>query len=320
MVPEAKLMAISDVRGKAIAKEARKFKTKVYKDYHEVLEREDVDVIDICTPTDTHPKVAVDAAKAGKNILLEKPIALTLREADKIIGAVEKVGVAFMVAHCMRFFSEYVKVKELLDDGVLGEPVIARALRAGPLPGWGVKSWFKEQKRSGGVAVDLAIHDIDFLRWSFNQEVSRVSAKVGRFVRKDATMDDHALMILRFEKGGIAHIEASWAVPQQYPFTYAFELSGTKGFVSFNNHDPVPVTLMSKKETIEYAPNTEKWVEGMPFPIDPYYKEIRHFADCLLKGGIPLTGGREARKALEISTAARLSSKTGKPVNLPLEG
>ncbi len=319
MVPEAKLKAISDVRGKAITKEAKKFKTKVYKDYNEILKMNDVDVIDICTPTDTHPRIAVDAAKAGKNVLLEKPIALSLREADKIIENIEKAGVSFMVAHCMRFFSEYVKCKELIDNGVLGAPVIARALRAGPLPGWGVQSWFKEQKRSGGCAVDLAIHDIDFIRWCFNKEVARVYAKVGRYVRKDAAMDDHALMILRFIGGGIAHIEASWAVPQQYPFTYSFELSGTKGFVTFNNHEPVPLTLMSKEKTVEYSPDTKKWVEGMPFPIDPYYREIKHFADCVLKGDKPLTGGTEARKALEISLAAKLSSKRGKPVKLPLE-
>jgi myo-inositol 2-dehydrogenase/D-chiro-inositol 1-dehydrogenase len=319
MVPEAKLKAISDVRGKALTKDAKKFKAKVYKDYHEVLMMKDVDVIDICTPTDTHPRVAVDAAKAGKNILLEKPIALSLKEADRIIKATEKAGVTFMVAHCMRFFSEYVKCKELVDNGVLGEPVIARALRAGPLPVWGVKSWFKDQKRSGGCAVDLAIHDIDFIRWCYNEDVVRVYAKVGRFVRKDATMDDHALMILRFTGGGVAHIEASWAVPQQYPFTYFFELSGTKGFVTFNNHEPVPLTVMSKGKTVEYSPDTKKWVEGMPFPIDPYYREIRHFADCVLKGETPLTGGIEARKALEIGLAARLSSKRGEPIKLPLE-
>lgn len=319
MVPEAKLVAVSDVRGKRVAKEAAKFKVKVYRDYRDVLERKDVDVVDICTPTDTHAQVAVESAKAGKNVLLEKPIALTLRDADKIIGAVKKAGVTFMVAHCVRFFSEYMKVKELLEKGVLGEPVIARALRAGPLPGWGVKSWFKDQKRSGGVAVDLAIHDIDFVRWCFNEDVSRVYAKVGRFVRKDATMDDHALMILRFQGGGVAHIEASWAVPQEYPFTYAFELSGTKGFVSFNNHDTVPLTVMAKGRVVQYGVDTEKWVEGMPFPIDPYYREIRHFADCVLKGKTPLTGGEEARKALEIALAAKASSKKGEPVKIPLE-
>jgi predicted dehydrogenase len=259
------------------------------------LERKDVDVVDICTPTDTHAQVAVDSAKVGKNVLLEKPIALTLRDADRIIGAVKKAGVTFMVAHCIRFFSEYMKVKELLDKGVLGEPVIARALRAGPLPGWGVKSWF-------------------------NQDVARVYAKVGRFVRKDANMDDHALMILRFQGGGVAHIEASWAVPQEYPFTYAFELSGTKGFVSFNNHDTVPLTVMSKGKITHYGVDTERWVEGMPFPIDPYYREIRHFADCVLKGETPLTGGEEARKALEIALAAKASSKRGEPVKIPLEG
>ena len=320
MVPEARLMAISDA-SKSALKEAEKFKVPLYSNYWDVLERKDVDVVDICTPTNTHPQIAVDSAKAGKNILLEKPIALTLEDADRIIEATKKAGVTFMVAHCVRFFSEYMKTKELLDKGVLGEPVIARALRAAPLPEWGVESWFKEQQRSGGVALDVAIHDIDFIRWCFNEEVARVYGKVGRFVRQDASADDHALIILRFQGGGIAHIEASWAVPQQYPFTYAFELSGTKGFVSFNNHETVPLTVMSRGKTVQYPIETKEWIEDIPYqlPIDPYYREVKHFSECIIEGKAPLTGGEEARKALEIALAAKLSTSKGEPVRLPLK-
>jgi len=319
MVPEAKIVAVSDLLATKKTKKLRNYKAKIYKDYHAALDRKEVNVVDICTHTYTHKTVAVEAAKAGKNVLLEKPIALSLKDADAIIDATKRAGVKFMVAQVIRFFPEYMKVKELVDKGVLGEPVIARAHRAGPIPRWGIKSWFKDQKLSGGVSVDLAIHDIDFTRYVFADEVKRVYAKVGRFVRKDAAMDDHALILLRFRNGGIAHIEASWAVPQEYPFTYAFELAGTKGFVQFNNNETVPVTVMAKGKVERFSPVMEKWVPGMPFPIDPYYLEIRHFADCLLQDKEPLTTGKEARAALEISMAAQRSSKTGKPVNLPLE-
>ncbi|MEM4246194.1 MAG: Gfo/Idh/MocA family oxidoreductase, partial [Candidatus Bathyarchaeia archaeon] len=283
------------------------------------IEDKKVNLVDICTPTYTHRSIAVEAAKAGKHVLVEKPIALTLKDADAMIEAAEKSGVKLMVAQVIRFFSEYRKVKELVDKGTLGEPIIARGLRAGPLPGWGIKSWFKDQRLSGGVGVDMAIHEIDVMRWIFNDDVKRVYAKVGRFVRKDAKMDDHALMILRFNRGGIAHIEVSWAVPQEYPFTYAFELAGTKGFVEFNNHSMTPITIMAGGRVERFSPDTEKWVPGMPFPIDPYYREIRHFADSVLQDKEPMTGGRVGRSALEVSLAAQRSSKTGKPVNLPLE-
>jgi len=96
-----------------------------------------------------------------------------------------------------------------------------------------------------GVPVDPAIHDIDFLRWCFSDEVRRIYGFVDRLVRKGGTSPDHALMILRFKHDGIAHVEASWAVPDQAPFTTYFELAGTKGWLNVDNSSTVPITVMS---------------------------------------------------------------------------
>jgi len=320
MIPEAKVVALVDIRPNMAKGVGRKFKAKVFRDLDRAMKEADVDVVDITTPTFTHRDHVIKAVQAGKQVMVEKPFALTLKDVDQMISAVHKAGVKLMVAHCIRFFGEYAKIKELVSQGSIGEPVISRGLRAGPLPTWGTRSWFLDQEKSGGVGIDLAIHDIDFTRWCFDDKVKTVYAKVGRLAHKKGVCDDHALFILRFEHGGIAHIEASWAVPRQYPFTTYFEIAGRKGFLSVDNSSVAPITVMSNGKVERISPETMPTVPGMPFPIDPYYREVRHFVDCLENGKEPLTNGEEAKKSLEIALAGIRSSKTGSVVKLPLEG
>jgi len=320
LIPEAKAVALVARHPNRAKRVAKKFKTRVFSDLDRAMKETNVDIVDICTPTFTHKEHVMNAVKARKQVIVEKPFALTLKDADEMIVAARKARVKLMVAQCIRFFAEYAKIKELVSQGAVGEPVISRALRAGPLPTWGERSWFTDPKKSGGVGIDLAIHDIDFTRWCFDDRVKHVYARIGRLVHKKGICDDHALIILRFEHDGIAHIQASWAVPTQYPFTYYFEIAGRKGFISVDNHSVAPITIMSDGKVEKLSPETLPSVPGMPFPIDPYYREIRHFVDSVLENKEPMTNGEEAGKSLEIALAAIRSSKTGRVVKLPLEG
>lgn len=320
MIPEAKIVALVARHPNKARPVARKFKARVYSDLERAMDETDVDVVDVCSPTCTHKEHVMAAVKAGKQVLVEKPFALTLKDADQMIDAAKKAGVKLMVAHCIRFFAEYAKIKELVSQGAIGEPVISRGHRAGPLPTWGARSWFLDPKMSGGVGIDLAIHDIDFTRWCFDDKVKQVYAKVATLVHKKGVCADHALIIMRFEHDGIAHIEASWAVPTQYPFTTYFEIAGRKGFISVDNFSVAPVTVMSNDNVERFSPEAMPSVPGMPFPIDPYYREIGHFVDCILTNREPMTNGEEAKKSLEVALAAVRSSKTGDVVKLPLEG
>lgn len=320
MIPEAKVVALvarHPNRAKAVA---RRFRAKVFSDLDRAMKESDVEVVDITTPTFTHKEYVIKAARAGKQVIVEKPFALTLKDSDQMIHAAHKGGVKLMVAQCIRFFAEYARIKELVSQGAIGEPVISRGLRAGPLPTWGARSWFLDPKKSGGVGIDLAIHDIDFTRWCFEDKVRTVYARIGRFTHKKGVCDDHALFILRFEHDAIAHIQASWAVPQQHPFTTYFEIAGRKGFISVDNSSVSPITVMSDGKVEKMNPEAMPSVPGMPFPIDPYYREIRHFTDCLLSGSEPMTNGEEAKKSLEVALAGIRSSKTGSVVRLPMEG
>jgi predicted dehydrogenase len=298
---------------------AKKLKVGSYEKLQEVLDDDGVDIVDICTPSFTHADYSVSVMKAGKHVLVEKPMALSLKEADGMIDSSKDNRVKLMVAHVLRFFPEYAKTKAIIDQGMIGEPVIARAYRAGAIPDW--NSWFQDFEKSGGVAIDLAIHDIDFLMWCFDAPVIRVYAKVERLVHKKITAHDFALINMRFEGGGIALVEASEAVPKQFPFTMKLNIDGTKGTVQLDNQTPVPVKLILNDRIQGFSPESLPWKPSVhPFPVDPFYREIRHFVNCLRENTKPLTDGESSRKSLEVAIAALKSAKRRAPVDLPLDG
>ncbi|MEM3906429.1 MAG: Gfo/Idh/MocA family oxidoreductase [Nitrososphaerota archaeon] len=297
---------------------AKKFGIEAYKDAEEVLRRKDIDIVDVCTPTHTHANYSITSMNAGKHVFLEKPIALSLKDADAIIETAKKNKVKLMVGHVLRFFPEYMNAKELIDQGMIGEPVIARTFRGGPIPEW--SPWFLDKKQSGGVAIDLAIHDIDYLMWVFNKRVERVYAIINRLVHKDISAEDFALINLRFEDGGTALVEANWALPKMHPFTMKFEVDGTKGMITLDNQSPVPVKLITNESISGFSPETLPWRPAVhPFPVDPFYRELKHFVECIKEDRTPMTDGVVARRSLEVCIAALKSSELNTPIYLPIK-
>src|SRR5262245_51177634 len=183
------------------------------------------DIIDICTPPSAHAAATIDAARAGKQVVCEKPIARHLADACAMIAACESAGVRLFVAHVVRFFPEFVRAKAVLDSGALGRLGVVRSVRGGAPPGH--SQWFSDIEQSGGVTLDLAIHDIDYMRWLCG-DVARVFARGLTF--RSLTVD-HTLITLRFASGVIGHIEASWAFPAGN-FRTALELAGTEGLLA----------------------------------------------------------------------------------------
>lgn len=246
-------------------------------------------------------------------------MALSLREADEMIEAADAHGRKLMVAHVLRFFPEYVKVKGLVQAGTIGHPVMVRAVRTGSIPPWGIDSWFMDQSKSGGVAADLAIHDIDFLRWCLQDEVESVFALTHRRSTVKTFVEDHALISLEFGRGTVAHVEASWAMPTLLPFTTGLEVEGPLGRLSVDSRSTSPLTIVDRNGARYLSPQTRPWVESMPFPIDPFYDEIQHFVDCVLQDRRPISDGPESRRSLEVAIAAVRSAADGSPISLQRE-
>ena len=303
------LVAVADlIEGRAKYAAERYRVPHYYTDYSRVIEMEEVDVVDVCTPTYTHAEISIAAMKSGKHVLVEKPIALRLKEADEMIGTAKREGVKFMVAHCLRFWPEYVAAKRVVEEGSIGEPRIARAYRLSGFPEWA--PWHRDARLGGGVFVDMSIHDVDFLRWVMG-EVERVYARGGVLSTPDSTAYDYVHAVLRFESGAIAYVEGSWIQPRGFPFTTYLEIVGTKGMLTVDNHTTAALKV--------YRPGAPP-IDYTPVREDAYYREIRHFYECVVKDEEPAVTGEEARRTLEVVLAAVKSVKEGKPVKLPLEG
>ena len=166
-LPNARLTAVVSASGEKGSKFAEEFGAKLYPSLDSLFESGEVDAVDICTPTYLHADMVVAAAAARKHILCEKPIALSLKDADRMIRAVEQNRVKAMVGHTLRFWPEYVATKEILDSGELGKPLSASCERLAAMPDWHKGGWGFDARKSGGASVDLHIHDLDYLIWIF---------------------------------------------------------------------------------------------------------------------------------------------------------
>lgn len=305
----AQPVAVMDIRREVAEFVAKSLDAEAYTDFDRLLERKDIDVIDVCTPTPWHKEYVVRALRAGKHVITEKPMARTLEDCKEMIQEAEKAGVTFMVAHVLRFFPEFAKAKELIDAGAVGRPAVVRTTRGGRYPSaW--SDWFGNFEWSGGVILDLIIHDFDWLRWTFG-EAERVFAKglVGRRIEHT----DYALVTIRFKSGVIAHVEGTWLNPTG--FTVKFEVAGDRGLIEFSNKTSAPLVVAQTK--------TDEEKPGVPIPEsptlkNPYFQELQHFIDCIETGTKPMITPEDGMRAVEIALAAIESANTGKPVSLPM--
>ena len=183
---------------------------KAYRDHREMLEDKDIDVV-VGIPNYLHCKATLDAAKAGKHVIIEKPLCVTLEEADEMIDACNKAGVLLMYAEELLFAPKYVRAKILIDEGAIGEPFLAKQSEEHPGPHM---PWFWDVNLSGGaVMLDMGCHSIEYTRWVLGKpKVKSVTAFMGTYIHQDRTEgEDHSYAIIEYEGGKIAMLENSWA-------------------------------------------------------------------------------------------------------------
>ncbi|WP_433627455.1 Gfo/Idh/MocA family protein [Halomicrococcus sp. NG-SE-24] len=269
-----------------------------YTDTVTACEESDADAVDVCTPTHTHADIVDAAADHGLAIFCEKPLARSLDEAAAIRDTVREAGVQIMVGHVLRYFPQYAAAKREVDAGVVGRPGVARARRLSPFPQWGSANWFADPDKSGGVFLDLAIHDLDYLRWVWG-DVDRVFAR-----RTGDGARQHGTVTLRFANGATGYVEASWAQPDSRELTTSLEFAGDEGVVAVDSEDARPYREFTGDEVTVESPVAE----------DGYYRELAHFVDCLENGIAPDVGIGEAMAAMRLSLAARRSAASGTPV------
>jgi predicted dehydrogenase len=288
---------------------ASQYGAQAYPDLDAMLA--DVDVVDICTPTHLHYEKVLQAAAAGKDIVCEKPLARTLEQGQAMIAACRNVGVKLLVAHVVRFFPEYALAKAAIDRGEIGQPAVVRIARESSGPMNVMDTWFGDLEKSGGMILDLMIHDFDYARWVAG-EVATVFAKSIQASHNGAARD-HGLAILTHRNGAICHVAGSWALPPP-EFHTRFEIAGTEGLIEFDSEATKPIhAYLFGGEVGELA---DVPVPGSPLNESPYTTEIKAFYEALAHDApLPVTA-EDGLAALQIALAALESAHSGAVVSL----
>jgi len=305
-VPAVRVAWIVDPDRDRAAALATPLGARVAGDIAEALADPALDLVLLTVPTPLHHALTLRAAAAGKHVFCEKPIALTLADARAMTAACARAGVRFMVGHVVRFFPEYARIGALLAQGAVGQVGVVRAARLNAYPHVG-RGWYGNFDWSGGPVLDMMIHDLDTLRWYFG-EIARVYARGLSYGPYRASVD-HALAIVRFANGVIAHVEASWAHAR---FRTSIEVAGSAGILRHASEETAALRL---ERTGPPEAQMGVGLPQAPLAASPYQIEFQHFLDCLAAGTPPLTGGDEATRSLAAALATLESIRTGRPVH-----
>ena len=301
-LPDVELVAIADEdaeRGKAAAAQ---FGGEWIADYREVVKRDDVDAVVICSENVRHKEMTIAAAEAGKHVLCEKPLATTVEDAQAMIDACVKHGVKLQTAFPVRFNAAVVALKQAIQEGRIGTTLAIAARNPGTCP----HSWFVQPELSGGGAViDHTVHVVDVLRWIFDAEVAEVYAEVDRRIH-DIPTDDTGLLMMRLSNGIPVSLDTSWSRPKNWPTWggVTFEVIGEHGVLSvdaFNNN----------LELAEDQGPSYTWVP-VEYTGDP--EMVTAFIEAVRNDTEPLVTGVDGLRALEVALCAYESARRQEPV------
>lgn len=268
-----------------------------------VLGDPDVGIVSVCTPTPTHAEIAIRCLDAGKSVLLEKPIALTLADAHAIREAAATSPGVLMVAHVVRFFDGYRAIREQADAGALGSVLAVRAARISPAPG--PSTWWHDESKSGGVLVDFGIHDFDQL----NLFLGRPLAVSARRARSDGPFE----VAVDYEGGGSGQALSFMGMPPGFSFASSIEVLGSRGLADYRFGGALGGTGGDGYRTMTGAAAETRPVAGG----NPYAAQARYFLGCVERGADPdFCPTDSAILALAVSLAARESFATGRPVGV----
>ena len=286
----------------------------------------DADLVDIVTPTSTHHQVALRCLEAGKNVVVEKPLARTSAQATELKNAAARNGAQIFVAHVVRFFPAYAALRQAVAQGRIGQVASARFTRTGGYPTW--SPWFADTEASGGVIFDLMIHDLDVARWVCG-EVTRVYATL---VHRDGHQVGQ--IVLNHEGGAISYIRGTWGA-DGIPFTTTFNVAGDGGVLRFDSAAGTDFLLHNAPHLEEMKCRAAKDTKGfdgathakavgqsseesggVAAGTDPYQCELAEFLDALSGETPPRVTVDDGIAALRIAEAAAQSVACGEAVSL----
>lgn len=315
----AKLVAVCDKCPEAMKRYEDEFGATAYTDIEEMLLNEQIDIVNICTPSGSHTSIAKLAARYGKHIIVEKPMALTLEDTDLIIAASESNNVKLAVVHPNRFRPAVLRLKEILNAGLLGE--ISHALC---IVNWNrgqhyydQAPWRGTKEHDGGVLMNQAIHNLDLLLSFLGSPTEVFSMEATRL--RNIEVEDVSTGVIRFESGALATVQASTTV---YPrnLEESITIFGEKGTVKIGGAHALQFEILDiqglQEETAQYIND----VASNPWGTPGHERIIRDMIEAVCEDREPVITGEDGRNAVELVLAFYESAKTNKPIKLTKRG
>lgn len=308
-LPGVRLVAVADVDQARLDEARRILPAEPYADFQELLARDDVDAVSICTPDEFHRAPAEAAASAGKHMLLEKPIATSLADGQAIVEACRRAGVLLTVGHLLRFDPRYRAVREAIAAGHLGTVTQVTAHRNSP--------WTMGPARYApgtSLTMHVAVHDIDLAGWYIGGRPLTVYAQTLSRRLADRRMDDVAAAVVRYETGAIACFQYSWALPPTSvtQLDARIEVIGTKGMAIAGTYHGQGVFIATEATTsapdVHHMPILDDWIGG------DLREELLAFTRCVAQGRAPTVSGADALLAIAVATAVEESARVNAPV------
>jgi len=306
-LPEVEIAGIygySELRAQPLAEELR---TSWTTDLMHLIEDPQVDAIDICLPGPQHREVVEAAVAAGKHVLVEKPITLTIEDADALVNLAATTDRMVMVAHVLRFWPEYMEIAQQVQSGDYGKVISALAIRRQPFPAW--SALFARSDLTGGAVLDMMIHDYDALNWILGTP----QAVVGRGVTNTRSGGYDQVQVMIDYGSASGQVDGGMMMPESYPFTSALHVLCEAGAFEYTfRAGGRSVEMGGGVNELVYYPN-----DGAPQTVtveqqDPYLGELAAFVGCV-RDDSPVTRGtpEDARLALKVGMAAQQAVASG---------
>ena len=290
-LPSTELVAVCDVNPERARAIANQYGVKAYSNTTRLLQNKEVEAVSVCTWSTVLAREALKGLRAGKHVLVEKPMATNARQAEKLCSTAEENGLILTVGFLMRFIPGLQVIREAVEKKKIGDLVCANAKRVSQWP---------ERIGDVGVVKDTAIHDIDVMRFISQQDPITVYAKMGSM--RHGKFEDYAHIMLTYQNGESAFIESNWLTPYK---TRILTVTGSDAIMRLD-YITQDLWVEQQKETVQ---------PRYPFQ-EPLKSELQNFADCILEKKKPLITGEDGVKALEIAQAAMQSSAKNRAINL----
>ncbi|MFO1021219.1 MAG: Gfo/Idh/MocA family oxidoreductase [Planctomycetales bacterium] len=319
----ARLVAVAG--GKRAEQLAGEYQVPAESNIEKLLARPDLQGVVLATPDNLHCEQVIAAAEAGKHVLVEKPMAPTVAECDRMIAACTHAGVNLAVVQTERYRKLTLRAKELVDDGAIGPIWMMRTISAFPRSLTdeilSTRDWMNDPK-SGGLFMGIAAHNTDFLRWISGRNAVRVYAQVATF--SDLKAPAQSVMAqIEFEGGVMGHmwISSEFPAPSLPSSEVRFQIIGSKGILDFENFEFLDLGKSGQWERV-YVPEKFDYLKEPKSAIRlvPHIGVIQEFVDSVNERRPPRVGGAEGRAAVELCEACLISARLREPVDLPLSG